>query len=481
LKNRKNKVKAKKRTEELFDNVKLHSDYDYFFMENPDYFLTFSDGTNRKNQINNGIDIVENIIVLSQDYNDEDSFKKSLDYFKKKKQIKENFNEYNSYNSYIAQEYPMKNTDTIENIDTDNNFDNLNNATNANNKDNTDNNKNTNDKSIDNDKNRHKNRNRNIKKNKRDGNNEINYFIEKSDNIAIMNFMNNNLNLIKITDNLQVAKVKRGSETIELDLSQIIYINKNLDLKELINLYKIAIETKIKYFEYLKLPEHIQEALNNNESVILACKAPIGFKKGKSQDLFNLVRPKSSAVNNSEKPMKINEDIGETEKELVTSMVKSCSKSLKKINLSFGILDYIIAEGITIDSLIEAGMELCVGIEETPEKINELKLKLKKQILKSLEDINVVALLMSAIRCEEDFQSNRLREIDVSDDPAYLYTDEVLGIAIANQIAGTKATFNFKRYDEEKPGIISVLGPMVDDIFAGLIAGCMSKIFEEDY
>jgi len=169
------------------------------------------------------------------------------------------------------------------------------------------------------------------------------------------------------------------------------------------------------------------------------------------------------------------------EKELIEVMVKSCNNSLKKTNTSFGILDYIIAEGITIDSLVDAGMELCVGIEETPEKMNELKSRLRDQILRSLEDLNVIALLMSAIRCEDDFQSNRLREVDVSDDPAYLYTDEVLGIAIANQIAGTKATFNFKRYDEEKPGIIAKLGPMVDDIFAGLVAGCMSKIFEEDY
>ena len=86
---------------------------------------------------------------------------------------------------------------------------------------------------------------------------------------------------------------------------------------------------------------------------------------------------------------------------------------------------------------------------------------------------------MAAIRTEADFTGGRIREVDVSDDPAYLYTDEVLGLAISNQIAGTKATFNFKRYDEAKPGIIGGLGPMVDDIFAGLIAGCMSKILEE--
>ena len=125
--------------------------------------------------------------------------------------------------------------------------------------------------------------------------------------------------------------------------------------------------------------------------------------------------------------------------------------------------------------MVEAGMELCVGVEVD----QDLKDKLKNQILKSLEDLNVIALLMAAFLVEDDFQNHRVREVNVDDDPAYLYTDEVLGIAISNQIAGTKATFNFKRYDEEKPGIISTLGPMVDDIIAGLIAGCMSKIFEE--
>ena len=120
-------------------------------------------------------------------------------------------------------------------------------------------------------------------------------------------------------------------------------------------------------------------------------------------------------------------------------------------------------------------MELLEGAEVT----SELKDKMKEQILKSLTDINVAALLVAAMRTEEDLAGNRIREIDVGDDPAYFYTDEVLGLAIANQIAGTKATFNFKRYDEAKPGILWGLPPMLDDIFAGLIAGCMSKIFEE--
>ena len=143
--------------------------------------------------------------------------------------------------------------------------------------------------------------------------------------------------------------------------------------------------------------------------------------------------------------------------------------------MTFGILDYFVAEGILIGDLVDAGMELAEGVEVT----EDLREKMKKQIFKSLSDINVVTLLVAAMRTEQDLTGNRIREVDVSDDPAYLYADEVLGIAIANQIAGTMASFNFKRYDEAKPGIIYGLPPMLDDIFAGLIAGCMSKIFEE--
>ncbi|BBL62544.1 hypothetical protein MARBORIA2_07760 [Methanobrevibacter arboriphilus] len=429
MKNRKNKFKTKKRTKKIFDNIKLHSDYDYFYMENPNYFLTFCDGFDVENQINNGIDIVENIIILSTNYNVENNFKTSLKHFEKEKKIKSNFNSYNEYNSYIAQQFPV-NQSNLKNINIEN-----------------ENNKNS----------------------EINSNNNINYFLENSDSLTIINFMNNNLNLIKLTDYLKIAKVKRDSNSLELNLNQIIYIDEILTMRELIRLYKIAIETKIKYFDYLRLPEHIHDALNNNESIILACKSPSGFDEGKEQNLMELINIHS------------NKNIETIEKEVVRTMVKSCSKSLDKMELSFGILDYILAEGITIDLLVDAGMELCVGIDETPEKIKELRLRLKNQILKALEDINVIALLMSAIRCEEDFKANRVREVDVSDDPAYLYSDEVLGIAISNQIAGTKATFNFKRYDEKKPGILSKLGPMVDDIFAGLIAGCMSKMFEEEY
>ncbi len=144
-------------------------------------------------------------------------------------------------------------------------------------------------------------------------------------------------------------------------------------------------------------------------------------------------------------------------------------------NLPLTIYDFMAEAGVEIPQLVDAGLMLLAGVERT----GELEIALEKQIKKSLEDINVIVLIVAGIRVEEDLMNHRIKGIDVDDDPAYLYCDEVLGMAIANQIAGTKAIFNFKRYDEEKPGIIGTLGPMLDDVFAGLVAGCMSKLFEE--
>ena len=77
---------------------------------------------------------------------------------------------------------------------------------------------------------------------------------------------------------------------------------------------------------------------------------------------------------------------------------------------------------------------------------------------------------------ERDLTNNKIREIHIQDD---FLTGEILGLAISNQIAGTKAAFNFNKYYTLKPGIIYGLPPILDGIFAGLIAGCITKVFEE--
>lgn len=295
----------------------------------------------------------------------------------------------------------------------------------------------------------------------------LNYFQRSYKNAEIFTFLSSNVKLEDFTDNLKVANCGEGFLNAKIDISNVIYIDKTLSPKLLLKIYKEIIKVKVKFFDELNLPIHIRNILNQNDFLAVLVNVP--------EDSFNednIFEDSVDIINNQyDDDIDFNKFIMD-----ISENIEICLEdALQKLGLNFGILDYLVSEGILIGDLIESGMELVEGVEVT----EELKKRLEAQILKSLSDINVIALIMAAIRTEDDFSNNHIREIDVSDDPAYLYTDEVLGLAISNQIAGTKATFNFKRYDELKPGIISGLGPMVDDIFAGLIAGCMSKIFEE--
>ncbi len=232
----------------------------------------------------------------------------------------------------------------------------------------------------------------------------------------------------------------------EGSINIILLINKNLSYKSILNSYSCAERAKVAALWDLDVRSSSGDLATGNlhDSLIVACTG----------------------------------DIDEDNAELQYLVMKCVRKATKMAILNSGfkkaVLDFIESAGVKIEDLVDAGMELCVGVE----KSEELYKKLHAQILKSLEDLNVVSFIIAGIRLEEDYAKHRVHGINVDDDPAYLYSDEVFGMSVANQIAGTKALFNFKRYDEEKPGIIGKLGPVLDDIFAGLIAGCMSKIFE---
>lgn len=281
----------------------------------------------------------------------------------------------------------------------------------------------------------------------------IDYFSNTYGDLTLFTFMANDVVIEDFTENLKVANSPKGFADARIDINHVLYINKTLSPGMLLKIYKTVVKAKAEFLRGLCLPLHIENILNKNDFLAVLCNVA-----------------QTSLID--ENDQLIFEEVATSIEEAV---IISCEDAIEKLELSFGILDYFVSEGILLGDLVEAGLALVAGVEVT-EEISE---KLEAQILKSLCDINVIALLMAAIRTEADFTGGRIREVDVSDDPAYLYTDEVLGLAISNQIAGTKATFNFKRYDEAKPGIIGGLGPMVDDIFAGLIAGCMSKIFEE--
>ena len=85
--------------------------------------------------------------------------------------------------------------------------------------------------------------------------------------------------------------------------------------------------------------------------------------------------------------------------------------------------------------------------------------------------------MMSAIEIRDDLNKNRIRELKSKSKD--IYTDNAFGAAIANSISGTKAILRYGEFIDKKPGIIYGLGPVLDCAFAGLLAGCLTKILDK--
>ncbi|NLX49667.1 MAG: phosphatidylglycerophosphatase A [Methanospirillum sp.] len=141
----------------------------------------------------------------------------------------------------------------------------------------------------------------------------------------------------------------------------------------------------------------------------------------------------------------------------------------------FEIEERLAARGITREALVEAGMALYVphGLEA-----GAARARLDALIARHLRDPNVAALLVGALLLEEELVERR-RASELGSDPVFLVADEILGMAVAEVIAGTYARFEFSRYDRAKPGILGTLGPFLDDAAAGLVAGCTSRLYSE--
>ena len=286
----------------------------------------------------------------------------------------------------------------------------------------------------------------------------LDYFTNSYGDLTVFTFMANDVVIEEFTDKLKVANSPKGFVDARINLSHILYFDKVISPKDLLKIYKSVAGVKSKALANMALPLHIQNILNSNDFLAVLSNMPEGDG--------------SLDINNAEYDVI---DFDELKVRVADAIEISLEDAFEKLGLTFGILDYLVSEGILIGDLVEAGMELLDDADVT----DESKAKMEALILKSLSDINVVTLLVAAMRTEQDLSAKRIRELDLSDDSVYRYSDEVLGLAISNEIAGTKGTFNFRRYAEAKPGIIYGLPPMLDDAFAGLIAGCVSKIFEE--
>lgn len=402
-KNKANKNHKRKESPELVKELnygKLIKNEDVLYINNPDYYLTFSDL-----EISDGIDIIENIMVLSKDYisfnrqyEDEDLSDVELmeitEEYKEKKNIE---------GGYISQSF--------------------------------------------------------------DG---LDFVINSYDDITVITVISNDLKVQKFTEDLKVVNSWKGFQNAKINFGQIILIDHALSPKLLIQLYKTATKQKAKFFESLHLPLHINNILNNNDFLVIGANLP---EETLDQDYIMEIGLDITNMEYEDDDINLEEFLERIE----DAVTISSEDALEKINLNIGILDYFVAEGILIGDLVELGLELLEGIEPT----EELEKKLEEQLLKSVSDKNINALIMASIRLEDDFRKQRVREIDLNEKLVHFYPDELIGVAIANQIAGTKGVLNFRRYSKHKPGILYGLGPILSNTFAGLVAGSMTKILEE--
>ncbi len=136
-------------------------------------------------------------------------------------------------------------------------------------------------------------------------------------------------------------------------------------------------------------------------------------------------------------------------------------------------------EGITLEDLVRAGAELFVG-----EWTEEHERTVRKEIETALKNPNIAMTLFLALLLDRFLQLGTYpAECEgAENDPGWLYYDEAIGQFVALEIGGYGALFNFKRYDEEKPGVLSHVDEewiTLDDALAGLVAGAMTAAFRK--
>ena len=144
------------------------------------------------------------------------------------------------------------------------------------------------------------------------------------------------------------------------------------------------------------------------------------------------------------------------------------------------LLEYLEQKGITLKDLVDTALELFVphpGVD-TQEKASEI---LRDEFLDALWDVNVSCLEVAAFRVQEDAEKGLIPGLSKErflGRPG-LIADELLGLAIANYIAGARGVFEFTRFDQAKPGILKKLGAITNDAIGGLVAGVSSNMYTE--
>lgn len=146
--------------------------------------------------------------------------------------------------------------------------------------------------------------------------------------------------------------------------------------------------------------------------------------------------------------------------------------------LDLPMLKFFEEHGITLKDLVETALEFYVphpGVE-TKEKATKI---LTEEFLDALSDPNICTLETAAFLTQKAAEEGKIPGLtkQVWEGRPGLVADELIGVAVATYIAGSKGLFEFTRFDQAKPGILKKLGAMTNDAVGGLIAGVSSNMY----
>jgi alpha-ribazole phosphatase CobZ len=144
------------------------------------------------------------------------------------------------------------------------------------------------------------------------------------------------------------------------------------------------------------------------------------------------------------------------------------------------LLRYLEERGIPLEDMVKTAVEMFVPHPNVETKEEAAKL-VEEELVKALSDVNVSCLTVACFRLEEDARKGLVPGLSRErfERRPLLVTDQLLGMVIANYIAGAKGIFEFIRFDKAKPGILKRLGPIVNDAVGGLIAGASANMYSK--
>lgn len=245
-------------------------------------------------------------------------------------------------------------------------------------------------------------------------------------------------------------------------INTIVLVDGNLTDTCMIDLVKTATEAKAIALQELDIRSRTsgrQATGTTTDAIVIAC-----TRRGEPLEYGGTATPLGEAVSLT-----------------VSRSVKESIMREEGLTPDRPLINRLKERGITFESMVEAGMKMLVYHPDmgSREKVAETFMQCLRE---ALSDVNVASLVLAGLRLEEDGRIGLIPGMTSEtyrSDPVSLLADELLGMNIANYIAGSCGIFEFVRFDRAKPGILRKLGPFLDDVIGGLIAGASSKMYSQ--